>query len=254
MNEPADKPAEETYVHTRILKFGLGADESRAYWGRVEDVEAERSSEQAFREQWFGQVSESRAKIIMTNMRKRYDAYPTALRLLCRWRPSDAHTRTVICHWHLQLSDPLYRAFTGDYLVERRERRSGEVERDQVRRWVEEQEPDRWAPSTNTEFASKLLSAAYAAGLVESNRDPRRLIYPRVPDLALSYALHLLREVRFDGTLLDNPYLRSVGLSGSFLEDRIRKLDGVELRRMGDLTEFDSRIGNLESWSEEVHR
>lgn len=248
------KPSEVTRIHTQILRFGLGVDQARAYWDHIDDPVSERTAMDAFSGQWFGQVSENRAKIIMRNMRARFDAFPAALRLLSKWRPRDVQTRTMICHWHVQLSDPLYRSFTGDFLVTRRERFDAEIERDQVSRWVAEQQPGRWGDSTRMEFASKLLSVAYAAGLVESNRDPRRLVYPRVPDEALSYLLHLLREVKSSGSLLKNRYLRSVGLTGKFLEDRIRTLEGVELRRMGDLTEFTSQRSSLKQWADEVTR
>lgn len=244
-------PSEETRIHTRILKFGLGCDESRAYWRRVEDPEQQRTSMDAFRGQWFGQVSENRAKDIMTNMRARYDAYPEALAALSTWVPTELPVRKVICHWHLQLSDPLYRRFTADYLADRRRNFDAETTRDHVSRWVEDQQPDRWSTKTCLEFASKLLSAAHAADLVATNRDPRKLAYPAVPDDALRYGLHLLREVRTTGSLLDNPYLGSVGLTGNFLEDRIRRLDGVEMRRMGDLTDFESHIDTLSGWTRE---
>lgn len=249
---PDSRPSEETRIHTRILRFGLGCDESRAYWRVVDDPADERTNEEAFRGQWFGQVSENRASVIMANMKARFDAYPEALRLLARWCPDDLATRKIICHWHLQLSDPLYRKFTGDYLVERRRVFDAETTRDHVARWVDEQQPDRWATTTCLEFAGKLLSAAYAAGLVETNRDPRRLVYPSVPDDALSYGLHLFREVKTSGTLLENPYLRSVGLIENFLEDRIRTLEGVDVRRMGELTDFDSRVSSLSGWAKEI--
>jgi hypothetical protein len=60
--------------------------------------------------------------------------------------------------------------------------------------------------TTRIQFASKLLSAAYSAGLLAGNRDPRAVVFPRVPDDALEYLMYLLREVTFEGTLLSNPY------------------------------------------------
>lgn len=253
-NQPrpaGELPTEETEVHTKIVSFGLGCEEARSYWRRVDDPRADRTAMNAFRGQWFGQASENRCKRIMRNMRARYDAYPDALRVLSTWEPRDLEIRTVICHWHTQLADPLYRRFTGEYLEERRQTIGPEVDRSQVARWVAEQQPGRWKDATHREFASKLLSVAYKSGLVDSTRDPRPLVYPHVPDDALFYILHLLREVDFAGTLLDNPYLGSVGLTERFLEDRVRSLDGVELRRMGDLTEFDSRVDSLSDWAEE---
>lgn len=246
--DPPQKPQEETEIHTQILRFQLGTDESRAYWQRAA-TGSPPTTQDAFTEQLFGAVSERRTAVIMRQMRHRYDAFPPALDVLSRWKSMTPATRSLICHWHLQLADPLYRAFTDAYLEERRLGPNPEIERAQVLRWVQRQQPERWSHNTLLTFASKLLSAAYSAGLIEKNRDPRPLIYPRVPDEALSYLLHLLRGVRFEGTLLDNPYLRSVGMSGKFLEDRLRLLPGLKIHRMGDLIDFTSDVQTLHDWS-----
>ena len=95
------------------------------------------------------------------------------------------------------------------------------------------------------QFASKLLSAAYSATVVTSNRDPRPIGMPRVPDEALEYLLYLLRETEFEGSLLDNPYLSSVGLEGAILEERLRGLPGLAFRRQGDLIDFGWRHHDL---------
>jgi hypothetical protein len=81
--------------------------------------------------------------------------------------------------------------------------------------WVGDQGPGRWTMTTRIQFASKLLSAAYSAGLVAGNRDPRPLAFPRVPDDALEYLMYLLREVTFEGSLLRQPLHGSLGLDGS---------------------------------------
>ena len=99
------------------------------------------------------------------------------------------------------------------------------------------------------QFASKLLSAAYSAGVVTSNRDPRPVGTPRVPDEALEYLLYLLRETEFEGTFLDNPYLRSVGLEEAILAERLRGLPGLAFRRQGDLTDFGWRHQDLRAWA-----
>src|SRR4030095_2462597 len=115
--------------------------------------------------------------------------------------------------------------------------------------WVGRQGPERWTMSTRIQFASKLLSAAYSAGLVGSNRDPRPLVVPRIGDDALEYLLYLLREVEFAGTLLKNPYLASVDLAGPLLEDRLRSLPGIEFRGQGDLHDFGWRYPSLTQWA-----
>ena len=109
-----------------------------------------------------------------------------------------------------------------------------DMTRDLAVAWVGEQAEKRWTTSTSIQFGSKLLSAAFSAGLVASNRDPRALQYPAVGDEALTYLMHLLREVDFAGTLLDKSYAASVGLLKPVLEDRLRRLSmGVDRRVNG---------------------
>lgn len=242
------RPAEETHIHTRLMKCALEVEESRAYWQHA-DGRAKATPQEAFDGYWFGARSLPRIKVLLIDMRARYDVFPPSLEVLHRWRSMAPDTRKLICHWHVQLSDALYRAFTGRYLEDRRQGARVEVTRDLVTRWVGEQGPERWTMSTRIQLASKLLSGAHAAGLVTSKRDPRPLAYPRVPDDALEYLVHLLREVDFEGTLLRNPYVASVGLTGGLLEDRLRGLPGLRFRRQGELVDFGWQHADLAAWS-----
>ena len=244
------QPAEQTEIHTRLLRFTLGIAESRAYWAEIAPEEAPPTPLHAFEGHWFGTRSQSMVELIIRSLRVRYDAYPEALAMLHRWREVSPDTRRHICHWHVQLSDPIYRKFSGQFLPSRRGTPRAEVTRQRVIRWVEDQFPGRWSTSTVIKWASKLLTTAHEAGLVKTNRDPRQLVYPRISDEALAYCLHLLRGVSFDGTMTENPYLASVGLVGSVLEDRLRTLAGVTFRRMGDLVEFHWDAPDLATWAE----
>lgn len=249
--EPGAKPAEATEVHTRILRLALGVEESREYWEYVDmTVPAAKRPMVAFENRWFGAKSLERTKTLVASFVDRFDRYPEALGVLHRWRAMDASTRQVVCHWHLQLSDPIYRRYTGTYLVERRGLRDPKVDRDSTLRWVQNEYPDRWSTSTCVQFASKLLSAASEAGLVSPKRDPRTLLLPKVPDLALGYLLHLLRGTDFEGTLTENPYLASVGLTDAFLDQRLRGVPGLSYRRMAHLREFDWEHPTLTAWAE----
>ncbi len=242
-------PSEATDVHTRLLKCALEVEDARAYWshaGNAKPVTAQR----AFDEYWFGARSLSRIEVLLANMRARFDAFPAALSVLHRWPSMSPDTRRLVCHWHLQLADPLYRLFTGHFLPERRAGARPEVTRDLVVSWVGDQGPGRWTMSTRIQFASKLLSAAFSTGLVTSNRDPRPLAIPRVPDDALEYLMYVLREVSFEGTLLDNHYVASVGLVGAALEDRLASLPGMRFRRQGDLIDFGWRHVSLAAWAD----
>ncbi len=253
ITNPTQAPAklgEATSVHTRILRLALGVEESRSYWEHVDPaIPAADRALIAFERRWFGGKSLERVRFLLSNFADRYDRFPEALGVLRRWGSMDAPTRQALCHWHLQLSDPLYRRLTGGFLVERRGLRDPKVDRDIVLRWVKNEFPNRWSEATCVQFASKLLSAASEAGLV-SKSSPRALLLPKVPDVALAYLLHLLRGLRFEGTLTENPYLASLGLVEGFLDQRLRALGGITYRRMAHLTEFEWEAPTLTAWAE----
>jgi len=239
---------ESTDTNLQLMDVTLELENSRAYWAHV-DPSGQTAADQVFSEFWFGSRSLPRSRVLLRAMRARFDAFPSALAVLHQWSTMGPETRRCICHWHLQLADPLYRHFTGEYLVERRRGARPEVSRDLALAWMTVQGSERWTTATRIQLASKLLSTCRGAGLVETIRDPRPLTLPRVPNDALGYILHLLREVQFEGTLLANPYLTSVGLVGSSLEDRLRTLPELDFRRQGELVEFGWQCTDLAAWA-----
>ena len=244
-------PAEVTEIHTHILRLALGIEESRAYWANVDPtVPLATRPVFAFENRWFGAKSLERVRTLLGNFVLRYDAYPEGLAVLRRWRNMDPNTRQVICHWHLQLCDPIYRRFTGTFLVERRDSSNLPIGRSTVLRWVDGEYPGKWAAATKVQFASKLLSAASEAGLLSMKRDPRTLLFPKVTPLALGYWFYFLRGVRFGGTLVENPYLASVGLVGGILDQALRSLPGITYRHMAGLHDFDFDAPSLAAWAE----
>lgn len=243
------RPGEERRLHRRILKCTLEIEHSRSYW-RYSGGQPGTPVRQIFEQSWFGSRSLERTEELVTSLRARYDAFPEALAVLSAWPAMKTETRILICHWHLQLSDPLYRTFSGDYLAGRHELLPPQVSQPAVVRWIEEECPGRWATSTRIQLASKLLSAAFAAGLVGSRKDPRPLKVPRVSDEALTYLLYLLRPLGVAGGLLANPYLASVGLRGSALDDRLRLLTALAYRRQGQVQDFGWCYDNLTTWAE----
>ncbi len=243
--------AETREVHTRLACLALGIEESRAYWEQVDSSIPPASRVLvAFEQRWFGSKSLRRVRYLIGSFIKRYDAFPGAIAVLHRWRGMDPSTRHLLCHWHTQLTDPLYRRFTDEVLLHRRAMPNPLVNRDAVLRWVRATYSDRWSEATCVQFASKLVAAASEAGLLSAKRDPRALVLPKVPDEALAYLLHLLRGVQFDGSLTDNPFLRSVGLEGGLLDHRLRTLPHISFRRMANLIEFDWEFPDLLSWGE----
>lgn len=239
---------EVTTPHTRILRLTLAVQESRAYWESVDPgLLGTARVERAFTERWFGNKSLARVKLLLSNFAARFDAWPEALETLRRWRPVELGTRALVCHWHLQLSDPLYREFTGSWLPARLDDGRRQFDRDTVARWFADLGTATLAPSTRYQYATKLIRAADEAGLVSPATDgPRTAQAPRVPDEALGYLVRLLQLIPHAGTWQDNPYFRSVGLTPDLVEARLRRLPDITYRRMGELVELSaSPLGAL---------
>ncbi len=243
------EPGEVTEPHSRLLRCSLCVEESRAYWSHVDPERPRSSATGAFTASWFGSKSEAWTRELLANMRVRFDAFPAGLRVLAGWRSMPPETRRVICHFHVQLTDPLYRAFTGEFLPDRRHTLRPEVYRQAVLQWISERGLARWAMKTQLQFATRLLTCAGAACLLHGSRDPRQALAPRVPAQALEYILYTLRSLRFAGSLIENPYLASLGLVGSSLTDRLRTLTTLQFRRVGDVYGFDWRYPDLAHWA-----
>jgi len=247
-----NRTSEETESHTRLLRLGLAEAESRAYWAHAHrQLSQEETVKAAFEERWFGSRSMARVRHLVLYFQYRFDAYPRALQTLNIWNPPNRSERTLLCHWHLQLSDPLYREFTAEVLADRRLRPEPTIDRRTVNRWVEEK-MDGWSSATVQRMASAMVSCATDAGLCKPGKSVRELTFPRISDHCLGYILYLLRETDYEGDLKANPYLSSVGLDGEFWEDRVRKLPWITYRRMADVHDLKWEFPGLLEWAEGV--
>lgn len=247
-----ENAAEVTKVHTRLLKCDLCVDECRAYWCYAAQDGFKVIPETAFSDYWFGARSLPRVRMLLATMRDRFDAWPDAMKVLAGWQSMTPITRRVICHWHLQLADPLYRRFTGEYLAQRRDGGKSDVRRTPVVQWIDEILPGRWQINTCIQFARKLIHSAEQAGLIITSSAGAELQTARVDDNCLSYLLYLLRETQFSGTLLNNPYLTSTGLNPEEIVNRLRRLPSIGLQRQGSLTEFNWQYDSLPEWAAET--
>lgn len=244
---------EKNDFHTRLLRTSLCLEESRAYWQHSrDDIPKNKLAVVAFEERWFGSKSMARVRSLLVELNHRFDSYPVALSLLRRWCPNDPVTRQNICHWHMQLTDPLYRNFTGFFLEQRRQQPNASIDRNTVARWVTGQIENDWSSATTLRMATGLIGACAYSGLCTDNTGTRQLQYPKVSDEALAYWLYFLRHLKFTGSLLDNPYFTSVGLNESFLEQRLRRLSSISFNRMGELYDFGWDYPDLKTWAIQV--
>ncbi|MEP7119434.1 MAG: DUF1819 domain-containing protein [Byssovorax sp.] len=240
-------------MHTRILRVTLAEPECHAYWENVDlAVPLAQRAAMAFEQRWFGAKSMARVQTLIAALADRFDAFPESLALLRAWPELRAPARVLICHLHLQLTDPVYRAFTGDFLVKRRASGHTTVGRDQVERWVHETWGERWAAATRIKFAGNLLTAAGEAGLLAGRRDPRPFAIPATSDEGLGYLLYLLRDALPDTSLFDNPYLGSLGLAREALLNRLRGGDALRVRNLGDVVDVEWAAPSLRQWAEQM--
>jgi hypothetical protein len=237
-----ERPVEVSEIHTRILRCTLAAEDSQIYWSHFDASEPPaRRNLRAFEERWFGTRSQARVKTLLANLSTRFDAHPRSIETLRDWRSISPVTRRIVCHWHLQFVDPLYRRFSAELLPGRRGGARDTIDRDIIGRWVEAQAPERWSASTRAAFGTKLLSTAVEAGLVLARGTARRMTLPRIEDDALAYLLRWLGTLRYEGTLVSNPYLASVGLTGRAVDERLSALPDLLYRRSGDVIELEWR-------------
>lgn len=203
-------PSEVVNPHTQLLRCTLEIDESLAYLTHVRPGDTALDLPSVWPDK-----SAARLPLLRRQMDRRFAAYPHAHEVLHAWAPTmDAQLRPLVCHWHLQLADPIYRAFA----VSLRSRQSIDLHTVNDE-FLEPFDTTGWSPATRLQLASKLLSCALEAGLVDTNRGERIVLTPEIPPVAIAYLAHLLGGVTYDGTIADNPYSASVGLGREVLRN-----------------------------------
>ncbi len=115
---------------------------------------------------------------------------------------------------------------------------------------MQEEWSGRWSPATCLKFGGNMLATAFEAGLLKDRKDPRKLVLPRPPRQALEYLLYLLREIEFEGDILDSRYLLSVVQDAEALEGAVRGLDSARLQSIGDIRNFEWSHRSLIAWAE----
>jgi hypothetical protein len=69
-----------------------------------------------------------------------------------------------------------------------------------------------------------------------------------VPEIVLGYVLYLLRGVHIDGTLTENPYFRSLGVSRGNLGLFAPRIPGVRVAELGRHAEITFLEPSLMAW------
>lgn len=178
--------------HTGLLRMSLEVEASQVFWTLADDRESPRERrERAQREGWYPEFSEARYRYVLSELERRF---PSAARKALRaWRP-DQQT-ALVCHWHLQWSDPLYRDFTSSYLVTAWAMPEQGVGVSDIEGWLFQRGTHHaWSPSTRRRLASGLLGAATEAGFLSGHGRRRELRTVGVDRTSLAYLRAFLAE------------------------------------------------------------
>ena len=198
--------------HTGLLRLGLATADSVAFWSRAtEDLPAAEIARTADEQGWFGDMSSSRVRYVVRQLQKRF---PYPARKLLGFEPrAESDRNALICHWHLQLNDPLYRHYTSHYLLGCWSGPTTSVTLDGTEKWVRQRPSARdWKANTQRRMASGLMSAATEAGLMsKTGREERELKLPTVQSSEHDY---LKKLIQLAGVKDADPYLASIGRSG----------------------------------------
>ena len=217
--------SERQEVQTRLLRVGLAVDESRAYWRLADPTKRSHDLvETAFEEQWFGTKSFQRVSYLINTVSDRIGG---GTEELLAWDPENPQDRAWVCHWHLQRTDIIYRQFTDQYVCGLLKSDDPTLEKASTLEWLHTLAPGRWSGSTADRLATGLISSLSEAGYCDITPLPRPLVAPELSDHALAYLLYLLKRMTFEGSLLDNPYLRSSTVEID-LQERLQHLPQIE--------------------------
>lgn len=199
-----------TSEHTGLLRMGLEVGPSMVYWQRAKENEDGLAHRQrATEEGWFPELSPARLRYLMGELEKRFPA--GTLRALKEWRPEAERQAPLVCHWHLQWSDPLYRDFTSGYLVGAWAGPEAGVSVPAVDSWLSQRGTHAdWSPSTRRRLASGLLAAASDAGFLKGTGRDKELRTVTVDAASMAYLQSLLSSSE-----AENPPGEEIFLSGT---------------------------------------
>jgi hypothetical protein len=247
-----------TTPHTRIKKVGPRLDLARAYirYANPDDGIAIQR-QKAWDEHWFGFLSEPMFKQVLPAFHQRFGQYTSILKTLKGWLEYEleAHDFRLICHLHIQLTDPLYRWVTGTYMPQRYAEGYDEITTMVTFRQIQENGGESFSPPSLNKLSSCILSAARDNGLLKG-KAKKSFDRPLVSVTFLGYLIHVLRLFQFPlSDLPTSPYIQSVVRDSTQLRPLL-----LEGQRRGwwefnwgqQLFSITPRFDDLQSWYQEA--
>lgn len=200
---------------TLIMKVGARLDETRIFLRNVDLLDdLKLQKEKVWNEQWFGFLSEEMTERLVYANYQRFTQFPDLIQVIKNWmnKGLENHDFKLICHFHIQLSDPFYRWATGDYFYERYKDGFDDISSPILTKKLEEQFKNLKTLTTQSynRISRGILSSARDTGILKGKAD-KSFNTPLVSIEFLGYVIYSLQKFDFPFSELPNsPYIKSI--------------------------------------------
>ena len=245
-----------TTEHTTMIRMAGRISESKTYIQNFsEGLTNKALKEAAWNENWFGFMGDSIFSCMMTGLFRRFGEYPKLTKILQQWIDAgiEHYDFRLICHLHIQLSDPYYRWLTGEYLPDREQSNLGEFNADLIHVDFAKQSTKELKANTSQRLLKNLIRSADECGLLSGTVN-KKIECPIVSTKFFAYIIYVLQEFSFPmSELPESPYIKSVCHD----EEKLKRLL-IEGQRLGwwefnwDMNMFtlSPKYMGIESWYE----
>lgn len=200
---------------TTMMKVGARLDETRSYLNYFDiNNDLKIQKEKAWNEQWFGFLPEQILETVVYSLYQRFGQFSLMTKVLKSWlnKGLDNHDFKLICHFHIQLTEPFYRWATGQYFSQRYNEAYDDIPSTVLAKQLEKafmKEKDLSSQSYQR-LAIGILSTARDLGLLKGKAQ-KLFAKPLVSIEFLGYLIYTLQHFMFPfAELPSSPYIQSI--------------------------------------------
>jgi len=199
--------------HTAMIRVTARLNETMTYIRHYNDeINAADLKKSAWSQQWFGFLSESIFNRLMPTLSNRFGKYSYLMEILQRWsfQGIENHDFKLICHFHIQISDPYYRWATGEYIPARFNEGIDEITKSSLAKALSTRTVNPLNANTLHKLSRNILTTARDTGLLQGKTD-KTIAIPASSVEVLGYLLYALRLFDFSmSEIPESPYIQSV--------------------------------------------
>jgi hypothetical protein len=202
-----------TKEHMTMLRIGARIEESRSY---IRNYQAGYTVKElklkAWDEQWFGFIPESIFVRLIPAFHSRFGNYPEMVNVIQNGitKGLESYDFKMICNFHIQISDPYYRWFSGDYIPNRLDNGLQEITSTTTAVDFNTKFKKNIKANTLKHFAVNLLNSANDTGLLKGTK-LRVTQTPTVTVFFLGYLIYTLGSFDFPmADLINSPFIKSI--------------------------------------------